>query len=178
MPRISRSVFSNGFFHVISQGLNKSYIFKEINYKKEYLYLLKKFSNQFNIVIIAYCIMDNHVHLLLYSNSISELSAFMKSVNGSFARYYNYKENRVGYVFRGRFLSEFIKNEHQLYTCIKYIHMNPVKAKIVSNEQAYQSFLPDCRPVRHERLCQRPDPEDRPCQHQRDHERDARKTSG
>jgi len=138
MPRISRSVFSKGFFHIMSQGINKSFIFKQKYLKKEYLYLIKKFSKEFNIIIIAYCIMDNHAHLLLYSDSISNISSYMQKINSSFAKYYNYKNNRVGYVFRDRFLSEYIKDEKQLYTCIKYIHMNPVKAKIVKNEQDYE----------------------------------------
>ena len=62
----------------------------------------------------------------------------MKQVNSLYAMYYNKKNNRVGYVYRNRFKSVPIMNREQLYTCIKYIHMNPVKAKIVEKESNYK----------------------------------------
>ena len=62
----------------------------------------------------------------------------MHKINGNYARYYNYMENRVGYVFRDRFKSQPIMSEKQLYNCIRYIHLNPVKAKIVENPEQYK----------------------------------------
>ena len=74
--------------------------------------------------------MDNHVHILLLCNSIKEMSKFMQNVNTRFALYYNDVNERVGYVFRDRFLSEPIKNKEHLFSCISYIHYNPVVAGI------------------------------------------------
>lgn len=138
MPRTPRNQFDTGFFHIISQGINKEYIFNEECNKQKYLYLLKKYSLKFKIKIISYCIMDNHVHLLVYSNQISEISKYMHNLNLSYSQYYNKKYNRVGYVFRDRYKSQYIYDRNYLFKCIKYIHMNPVKADMVKNEKDYK----------------------------------------
>lgn len=138
MPRNSRKLLGEMLCHHMVQGINKEPIFKTEEEKKEYLLLLKKYYQQFKVDIIAYCIMDNHVHMLLYSEKIQNISNFMKQVNSIYAMHYNKKNNRVGYVYRNRFKSVPIMNREQLYTCIKYIHMNPVKAKIVEKESTYK----------------------------------------
>lgn len=120
------------------QGINKEHIFKTEEEKKKYLLLLKKYYQQFKVQIIAYCIMDNHAHMLLYADKTQNISNFMKQVNSIYAMYYNKNHDRVGYVYRNRFKSVPIINREQLYTCIKYIHMNPVKAKIVEKETDYK----------------------------------------
>lgn len=122
----------------MAQGINREQIFETNEEKSKYLELLKKYYLQFEIYIIAYCIMDNHVHLLLYSEQIQNISKFMKQVNTIYAMYYNKKKDRVGYVYRNRFESVPIMTRNQMYTCIKYIHMNPVKAGIVKKESEYK----------------------------------------
>ena len=82
--------------------------------------------------------MDNHTHLILYSDNINNISEFMRIVNSLYAMYYNKRRNRVGYVFRDRYKSVLILDRRQLLRCIKYIHMNPVKANIVKNESEYE----------------------------------------
>ena len=139
MSRIARKYNDASFFHVITQGINKEYIFKKERYINEYLKLLKKYSEELNVEIIAYCIMGNHMHCLLKINKIEKLSKLMQKVNTIYARYYNYMENnRVGYVFRDRFVSEAITSNRYFIQCIKYIHMNPVKAGIVSTPGEYK----------------------------------------
>lgn len=138
MPRKSRKLLDGKICHHIVQGINKEYIFKEAEDKNKYLNLLKKYYKDYEIDIISYCIMDNHAHLILYSNHIKNISLFMGKVNSIYAMYYNKKYNRVGYVFRNRFKSILILTREQLYTSIKYIHMNPVKAKIVEKENEYK----------------------------------------
>lgn len=137
MPRQARSLLNNIVCHHMVQGINKEYIFETDNEKEKYLSLLKKYYQEFKIDIIAYCIMDNHVHLLLYASEIQEISDFMKRVNTIYAINYNKIHDRVGYVFRNRFESKPILTREQLYVCIKYIHMNPVKAGIVKEEKEY-----------------------------------------
>lgn len=137
MSRKARKNLSTSFFHVIVQGINKEYIFEKVKYKNKYLQLLKDTRKVYDIKIIAYVIMNNHVHILIYTENVEDLSKFMKEVNGSFARYYNYEENRVGYVFRDRFLSEPILNRRYLIRCIPYIHNNPVKAGLVKHCEDY-----------------------------------------
>ena len=128
MSRLARKYNEASFFHVIKE-----------RYINEYLKLLKKYADELNIEIIAYCIMGNHTHCLLKVIKIEDMSKLMQKVNTMYARYYNYMENkRVGYVFRDRFVSEPVTSNRYFIQCIKYIHMNPVKAGIVKEPQDYK----------------------------------------
>ncbi len=139
MSRIARQYLETSFFHVMVQGINKEYIFKCERYINRYLQLIQKNINPKTLDIIAFCIMNNHAHLLIQIQDIKELSRFMQKVNSIYAKYYNYMENdRVGYVFRDRYKSEPILNKSQLIPCVKYIHHNPVKANMVSKESDYK----------------------------------------
>lgn len=138
MPRVSRKYSISNFYHVIVQGINKEYIFNtDSNIIKYKDIILEKMDRQ-TIEILAYCIMNNHAHFLIYCNKIEQLSKFMQKINTSYSRFYNKINNRVGYVFRDRFLSQNILDKKQLYNCINYIHYNPVKAGIVKNIQEYK----------------------------------------
>lgn len=144
MPRFSRGSINTTYFHVMTQGINKSYIFdkpKDIKYYIKIMYELKK---EHNLEIIAYCIMNNHTHMLIHAEKIKELSKFMQKLNSKYARFYNKKYNRIGYVFRDRFKAEGIYSEKQYYTCIKYIYDNPVKAGICDkpDEYPYSDYKP------------------------------------
>jgi putative transposase len=119
------------------QGINKEYIFNTVENKNEFLNLILANKSKFKILLLAYCIMDNHAHLLIYSDNIYEISAYMKTINCRFAKFYNLKNNRVGYVFRDRFNSQYINNQLYLLKCLNYIHMNPVKANMVSKPEYY-----------------------------------------
>ena len=139
IPRIARQYKNASFFHIIVQGIRKEDIFRKERYINEYLKLIKKYAKDLNIKIIAYCIMNNHAHLLLETKQIEYISKMMQKVNSLYARYYNYMENgRVGYVFRDRFISEAIKNKTYLINCVKYIHNNPVKAGICNKSSDYK----------------------------------------
>ena len=138
MPRIGRKKLQTTFFHIIVQGINKEYIFYNEEYIKEYKKLLLDNLNKYNVKIIAYCIMNNHTHILLYTENIEEMSKYMKSINTSYAKYYNRNENRVGIVFRNRYESEPIYEKRYLLNCIGYIHNNPVKAGISERVEDYK----------------------------------------
>lgn len=142
MPRIARKSLGTSFFHVIVQGINKEYIFYKKEYLEKYLELINKHKGNYNIEILAYCIMNNHAHLLIYADDCNEMGKFMHKVNCIYAQYYNNIENRVGVLFRNRYVSEPIYKEDYLINCINYIHKNPVKANIVSQcaEYKYSSF--------------------------------------
>lgn len=138
MPRISKKDLESGFFHIMSQGINKEKIFESNKNKKRYQDLMQRYQREQKIRILAYCIMDNHVHMLIFSDEMQEISTFMKKLNTNYAIYYNKIEERVGYVFRNRYKSEKIYNQSYLKNCLKYIHMNPVKAGIVKKEKDYK----------------------------------------
>ena len=138
MPRESRNLIGSAFIHNMVQGINKEYIFQREEEKYKYIELMKKYSEKYQVLIIAYCIMDNHAHILTFSENIQNISLFMKDTNTEYAIYYNKTKNRVGYVFRNRFSSKSIYNQEYLLKCIKYIHMNPVKAGISKKEENYK----------------------------------------
>jgi len=138
MPRISRKDLETSFFHVVVHGINKEYIFKNRKYKEKFKSLLMKFKDINNVKILAYCIMDNHAHVLMFVEKTEDMSKFMKSVNEEYGRYYNKMEDRSGFVFRNRYLSEPIYAERHLFMCISYIHMNPVKVHIVETPEKYE----------------------------------------
>ena len=139
MSRSARKYKYASFFHVIVQGIGKEDIFKKKRYINEYLKLIRKYTKELNLDIIAYCVMTNHAHLLIRANKVENLSKLMQKVNSLYAKYYNYMENgRVGYVFRDRFVSEPIDSKTYLINCIKYIHMNPVKAQMVKRCGDYE----------------------------------------
>lgn len=138
MSRIARKKYNASFFHIMVQGLNKEYILNKEIYMKVYKNLLRKKSEKYEINIIAYCIMSNHVHILIQVDKIEEMSKFMHSVDTEYAKFYNEQEKRVGYVYRERFRSEPIEDIRYFAKCINYIHMNPVKAKIVKTCDKYK----------------------------------------
>lgn len=141
MIKISRQVRKNlntSFFHVMIQGINKESIFKTENYIRRYLKILEKTQKERKVEIIAYCIMNNHAHLLIRTDNIEELSKFMQKTNGMYAQYYNFMQERVGYVFRDRYKTQPIISQRQLIQCIKYIHQNPVKAGLVKDAGKYK----------------------------------------
>jgi len=137
MPRIPRMYLSTEYFHVITQGINKSYIFDSPTDIKYYIKNMYEIKEKYNIEIIAYCIMNNHAHILMKCAVIRDLSNYMHDLNTRYGCYYNKKYKRVGYVFRDRYKSEGIYTENHLYSCIKYIYYNPVKAGICNNPEEY-----------------------------------------
>lgn len=137
MSRTARNLVLAPYYHVMVQGINKEFIFKEDVFKWSYLKYLKEYAEECEITIIAYCIMGNHAHILLKPNNVKVLYKFMHKLNTKFATIYNKKTNRVGYVFRDRYKAEPIFEYYYLHNCIKYIHMNPVKAGICKKQIEY-----------------------------------------
>ena len=138
MPRISRKSLESKYFHVMVQGIAKDFIFNNNEFKEHYIRLLYKYKEQFSVELLAFCIMDNHAHLLLYIDDTEDMSSYMQKVNTLFAMYYNKElNNRVGHVFRNRFKSEEIISENHLANCIRYIHNNPVKANMEEEPKEY-----------------------------------------
>ena len=137
MPRKSRNSIKTTYYHIMTQGINKSYIFERTEDIKYYIKWMFKLKNDYSLKIIAYCIMNNHAHLLIKTELIEELSKYMQRLNIKYSHYFNKKYNRVGYVFRDRYKSEGIYDEEHLYNCIRYIYDNPVKAGICKHASEY-----------------------------------------
>ena len=131
MPRFPRNYIKTTAFHVITQGINRSYIFENPEDIKYYIKVMYKLNEQCKIKIVAYCIMNNHAHILIETDKINNLSKYMQRLNTIYAKYYNKKYSRVGYVFRDRYKSEGIYSEEHLYNCIKYIYDNAKCEKFI-----------------------------------------------
>ncbi len=137
MPRFPRTYIKTFLFHIVTQGINKSYIFENSSDIKYYINIMNLLSKDCEVKILAYCVMNNHTHMLVETEKVERLSKYMHRLNTKYAKYYNKKYNRVGYVFRNRYSSQGIYSEEQLYNCIMYIYNNPVKAGICEEAKDY-----------------------------------------
>ncbi|MBR3134565.1 MAG: transposase [Clostridia bacterium] len=153
MPRISRKEYKEyQVFHIMVQGINKSSIFDKEREKNEYIKLMRNNKSEYKITIIAYCIMNNHAHILLKTSSIENLTKYMHKLNTSYGIYYNKNNERVGFVYRNRFESQAIMDINYLYNCILYIHNNPVNAGLCElaynyKFSSYLSFIKQNRKI-------------------------------
>ena len=120
------------------QGVNKEYIFYKEEYIEKYLDIIEQNKKDYNIDIIAFCMMNNHGHFLVYTENMNVFGKFMQKTNLQYAQMYNRKENRCGVLFRNRYQTEPIYDSKYLINCIKYIHNNPVKAKVVPKCEDYK----------------------------------------
>lgn len=126
-------------YHITARGNRKEDIFKSRDDRKVYMSIvqdsLEFYSN--NYELICYCLMTNHIHILIKTLNLQP-SFFMGRTNSLYAKYFNSKYNYVGHLFQGRYHSEIITNVTQLLVTSQYIHLNPVRAKIVSKPEEYE----------------------------------------
>lgn len=137
MPRQPRLESESGYYHVMIRGINKSNIFESELDKEILLHFIREKTEEELCAVYAYCIMDNHLHLVLATLK-ETLSTVMKKINISYAMSYNTRYKRVGHVFQDRFRSENITDERYLFGVIRYIHNNPLKAKYVKSIKDYK----------------------------------------
>lgn len=143
MARGPRKKSRTGVYHVMIRGVNKSPLFFDDEDRMYFILILFKVKEITNFILYAYCLMDNHVHLVIQEGD-ELLPEIMKRINVRYASYLNKKYNRVGHLFQGRYRSEEIESDHHLLACTRYVHNNPCKANIVLHPQDYQwsSYLP------------------------------------
>ena len=138
MPRTRRLVPDNGYVHVMCQGNNKQIIFNEKGDFDLYYNLLYSKKAENHLEINHYCLMSNHVHLIIHVTPESNLGRFMKQVNLGYSCYYKSKYNYTGHLFQGRYKSSIIDKEKYLLQCGKYIELNPVRAGYVERPGDYK----------------------------------------
>lgn len=138
MARTRKENMNTSFFHIMVQGNNKENIFNSLKDTEKYMRIMKDTKEKINMIILAYCMMRNHAHILFYEKDIENLTKYMHRVNLLYAKYYNKKYNRVGYVFRDRYKTQPIYSEKHLQACVRYIHNNPVKANICKKANQYK----------------------------------------
>lgn len=136
MPRQAREKDKFCIYHVIQRGNNKGEIFIADRDRGKFIEILARMKSKYNFLVYAYCLMSNHIHLVIDDNG-NDISRLIKSVNVSYALYFNKKYKRVGHLFQDRFKSEIITNDRYLLQVSKYIHNNPVKANMVVAPEEY-----------------------------------------
>ena len=137
VPRVAREKCGNSIYHICVRGNNKQDIFLDNEDREEYLKRLRDYEEKYKMQVYAYCLMTNHVHLLIYDNN-QDISKFMQGLSLSYVIYFNKKYGRTGHLFQDRFTSVMIKNDMQLMYVSKYIHLNPVRANMVSKARDYK----------------------------------------
>jgi putative transposase len=137
MSRHQRILSETGTYHVMMRGNERKNLFLDEEDKQRFLDTLLVKKEETGFMDYAYCLMDNHIHLLIKEGP-EGLATMMKRINASYAYYFNQKNNRVGHLFQDRFKSEPIEDERYLLAVIRYIHNNPVKARIVKKPEQYK----------------------------------------
>lgn len=138
MPRIGRVVLPNYPHHVVQRGHNRQVIFVEAEDYEHYLSDLRDLKDAFGVKVYAYCLMTNHVHLLLTPDeSATGLSQLMKTLAARMTRYRNRLEGRSGTLWESRFKSSVVQSDSYLLACSRYIELNPVRAKMVRHVAEY-----------------------------------------
>jgi len=134
--REPRSFQENSFYHLISRG-NSQDIFLFLRDYKKFLFNLGKYAKKFDLNIVAFALMPNHVHLLVKQESQHTISKFMQSLMTSYATYFNLKHNRTGHLLQGRFKHVLVETDEYLVHVSRYIHLNPSSAGIVRKPEDY-----------------------------------------
>ena len=124
----------SSYYHVMIRGIAKQIIFEEISDNKYFLKILESFSKKYNISIICYCLMINHVHIECQDFD-DNLSAFMCNLCSTYARYFNKKYDRCGALFQRPYNKKLIKNEGYLLQVYHYIIKNPENEGICPYEK-------------------------------------------
>jgi putative transposase len=137
LPRRARKKSTSGIYHIMMRGINRQIIFEDDEDYSRFLQTLQKYKEKCGYEIYAYCLMNNHVHLLLKVGK-EPLEQIMRRICGSYVYWYNSKYERIGNLFQDRFKSEVVENDNYFVTVLRYIHQNPLKAGIVSSVEHYQ----------------------------------------
>ncbi len=143
MPRQKRIKSISGYYHIMLRGNERSNIFRNDEDKLRFMEILsaKKTGDKFHLH--AFCLMDNHVHLLL-SEMKEDIATVIKRITVSYVHYFNKKYKRVGHLFQDRFRSEAVDQESYLLALVRYIHQNPVKAGMVERAADYKWSSYNC----------------------------------
>ena len=127
VARKPREEVDGGVFHVYARGIEKRAIFRDVRDRRSYLRTLRTAVEDCGWRLLAYCLMDNHVHLLIETPR-ANLGIGMQWLHGRYASQFNKRHRRTGHLFQGRYGAKRIKSDAQLWTVVAYLGMNPVEA--------------------------------------------------
>jgi len=137
MSRPLRIQFDGAWYHVMNRGVNRANIFFNTKHRVEFFKVLNQAKTVYGIEIHAYCLMNNHYHLIIHTPR-GNISQAMKYINSNYARFVNLTMRRDGPLFKGRFKAILIGEDDYLIRLSRYIHRNPSEAKMVSTLSSYK----------------------------------------
>lgn len=137
MPRQQRRKSESGIYHVMLRGINQQQIFQDEEDNLKFLQIVKECKAISEFKLFAYCLMENHVHLLIKEGK-EPIELIFKRIGNRFVYWYNTKYKRVGHLFQDRYRSEPVETYEYFLTVLRYIHQNPVKAGIVKSCGKYR----------------------------------------
>ena len=137
MPRQARKKSSSGIYHIMLRGINQQQIFEDSEDYNKFLQIVKDSKAISEFKIFAYCLMGNHIHLLIQEQK-EPIEQIMKRIATRFVYWYNIKYQRVGHLFQDRFKSEPVENDAYFLTVLRYIHQNPIKASLCKRIEDYE----------------------------------------
>lgn len=126
-----RVISETGYYHIILRGNGKQIVFEERADYLHFLHLMKQYSGENHVKICAFCLMQNHIHLLVCDND-RNISLFMRRLAGNYAVWFNRKYERTGHLFQGRYIARTVESDEALCIVFRYILNNPRKAGICS----------------------------------------------
>lgn len=130
MARPLRIEFPGAVYHVTSRGDRREPIFENDEDRRSFLNVVAQATERFDAVILAYCLMDNHYHLVIHTRR-GNLSRLMQQLNGVYTQMYNRRHSKVGHLFQGRFKGILVDENAYLLEVCRYVDLNPVRARIV-----------------------------------------------
>ena len=136
MARPLRIEYPGAFYHITSRGNERKPIYRSERDREKFLEYLKEAIEKYRINIYVYCLMSNHYHLLLETRE-GNLSKVMRFINGSYVTYFNKKRSRSGHLLQGRYKSIVVDKDAYCMELSRYIHLNPVRARLVSKPDEY-----------------------------------------
>jgi REP element-mobilizing transposase RayT len=132
--------YKGAAYHITTRGNHRNDIFKDEEDFQVYLTQVEENFDYYNYLsyqLIAYCLMDNHVHLIIKTDK-EPLTRFMRRLNSIYTKYFNKKYNYIGHLFQDKYFSELIEDDKQMLETSRYVHLNPVKANMVEKPEEYK----------------------------------------
>lgn len=137
MPRPRRCWLSNRIYHITTRGNNRQPIFIDDEDRQRYLMVLDRCRSRFPYALLAFVLMPNHVHLIVQALPEASLSSVMHWVSTGYTKRFNERHGRSGHLFQGRFFSRLIDGDAYLLEATRYVHVNPVRAGLVTYPEEY-----------------------------------------
>ncbi len=137
MPRLARTVFANMPHHITQRGNRREDVFFDDEDRQFYLTLLGEYAAKFGVEVAAYCLMTNHVHLVLIPSTEEGLQQVLKPLHMRYAQHLNRVREQQGHVWQGRYYSSVLDGDY-FRSCLRYVERNPVRARMVRKAENYE----------------------------------------